>query len=365
MDKIIKFPDRNRIREQAAHWLVQLDKGDLSSDAGAEFRQWLKESPEHGNTLKEMARLWGQMDILAELSELFPLTRHQPAVKNSCLRFHIRPLLPMAAVLVLVIISVMIFMRSNGGLHKPGTDDLRTMNRIYRTAVGEHKNISLPDTSTVNLNTDSELQVVYNSVQRKVRLTRGEAHFQVAHDGDRPFLVFAGSGIVRAVGTAFSVHLVGGNVEVMVTEGKVGIAPGVEDDKEPLTEVPAVPLKKFITTLSAGQTAEYGIDTIHLVQNIQPEIMQRKLSWQEGMLKFEGEPLDRVVEEINRYTNTEIIITDPELRNIRVGGYFKTGETEALLNVLKDNFAISVNHVNPRLVYLTRADVEPGHENKQ
>ena len=77
------------------------------------------------------------------------------------------------------------------------------------------------------------------------------------------------------------------------------------------------------------------------------------------MLVFEGNPLDEVVEEISRYTNTEIIISDPEIRNIRVGGYFKTGETDALLTVLEDNFNIHVERITGNLVYLAGPRINP------
>ena len=347
MDKIVKFPDRARVREQAAQWLVQLDKGELEQQQSTDFHLWLEQDPAHGRALVELARLWDQMGILAELSELFPLTRSQHAAAGGLLRIPGRRVLAAAAAVLLLQIDN-IFPGSGAGPQQ-------TLSRVYHTRVGEQINISLPDASRITLNTDSELQVAYTASQRNIRLRKGEAHFQVAHDASRPFMVFAGNGIVRAVGTAFNVHLRDGNVEVMVTEGRVGIASGIEDN-EPLNEIATIPLKKFHTTLSAGQAVEYGSNNIRLVQDVKPEIIQRKLSWEHGMLKFEGEPLDQVVREINRYTDTEIVITDPGIRKIRVGGYFKTGETESLLNVLKDNFDIAASRVNERLVYLSRAD---------
>ena len=86
--------------------------------------------------------------------------------------------------------------------------------------------------------------------------------------------------------------------------------------------------------------------------------MSQMLSWQHGMLVFDGDPLEDVIQEICRYTKTRIIIKDPGLRNIRVGGYFKTGETEALLSVLQDNFAIHVEHVKDNLIYLSAAKIQ-------
>ncbi|HLB31166.1 MAG TPA: FecR domain-containing protein, partial [Gammaproteobacteria bacterium] len=109
------------------------------------------------------------------------------------------------------------------------------------------------------------------------------------------------------------------------------------------------------TELKAGQTVEYNSRVVAEVQTLKPELLARRLAWQSGMLMFQGEALAEVVAEISRYTNTEIIIADPGIREIRIGGYFKTGEVDALLTVLEDSFAIRVNRVSPNLVYLSGA----------
>ena len=59
---------------------------------------------------------------------------------------------------------------------------------------------------------------------REIYLRKGEAHFQVAHDRSRPFLVHAGDAVVRAVGTAFEVRvLTDQHVDVVVNEGRVEV----------------------------------------------------------------------------------------------------------------------------------------------
>ncbi len=81
------------------------------------------------------------------------------------------------------------------------------------------------------------------------------------------------------------------------------------------------------------------------------------------MLIFEGEPLERVVEEISRYTDTEILITDPAIREIRIGGYFRAGEIEALLAVLEESFGINIERKNAGLIYLTGAKITQATKN--
>src|SRR5690606_23127337 len=100
----------------------------------------------------------------------------------------------------------------------------------HTTEVGEHRTFSLPDGSTITLNTNSELKVTYDKDFRNIRLLRGEAHFEVARDLDRPFLVYAGNGLVRAVGTAFTVFIHDPKeVEVTVTHGVIEVS-ALDDD---------------------------------------------------------------------------------------------------------------------------------------
>ena len=62
---------------------------------------------------------------------------------------------------------------------------------VAKTTVGERRTVKLPDGSSVELNTASELAVRYTASARAIRLTRGEAYFTVASDPQRPFSVHA------------------------------------------------------------------------------------------------------------------------------------------------------------------------------
>ena len=349
MDSIINFPDRSRLRGEASLWLAKLDGGELSDCDSQVFREWLNTSVDHKNTIIELAGLWENMDVLSELSDLFPLSK-KPRPGIFSFRFSLKHV-AFASVSAMLIVSLSLYL--NRGLIQPDLSDTRQVETVSRTSVGEQAEINLPDGSDITINTDSIVEVAYNEEQRNIILVKGEAHFNVAHNDGRPFVVHAGTGIIRAVGTAFNVYLKGENVEVIVTDGRVEITSAIESTPDSFIEINEIVPSKLLTTISAGQSAEYGEEKIHSVQQIEPEVISRKLSWQHGMLVFEGNPLDEVVEEISRYTNTEIIISDPEIRKIRVGGYFKTGETDALLTVLEDGFNIHVERITRNLVYLT------------
>src|SRR3546814_6765754 len=59
--------------------------------------------------------------------------------------------------------------------------------------------------------------------ERHVELLSGRAFFKVAHNPSRPFTVTAAGKRVRAIGTAFEVSMNGGEVAVVLAEGKVRV----------------------------------------------------------------------------------------------------------------------------------------------
>ena len=72
----------------------------------------------------------------------------------------------------------------------------------YATTVGGYQRIALDDGSVVELNASTHIRVHYSLGERRVELLRGEAHFTVAKNLQRPFRVLADGVAVRAVGTA-------------------------------------------------------------------------------------------------------------------------------------------------------------------
>ena len=76
------------------------------------------------------------------------------------------------------------------------------------------------DGSTLTLNTGSTVSVRITGSERRVRLTRGEAFFDVAHDPAKPFVVITDHGEVRVLGTSFGVRQMPAYADVSVAEGR-------------------------------------------------------------------------------------------------------------------------------------------------
>jgi transmembrane sensor len=221
--------------------------------------------------------------------------------------------------------------------------------RTYITRIGEQRRIELPDGSHLTLNTGTRVTVAFIDRQRRLQLEAGEALFEVVPDAHRPFLVYAGSGLVRALGTVFSVYLRDtGHVSVLVAEGKVQLA-SVATQQTAAGEPPGMPL----AVLGAGKVASFG-NAVDSVESLPQAELSRRLAWREGLVKFDGEPLWQVVEEVSRYTTLKILIRDTHTANMRIGGHFKIGGTDALFEALQSGFGLRIERVGKDTVYLSR-----------
>jgi transmembrane sensor len=201
---------------------------------------------------------------------------------------------------------------------------------LHHTRLGERRVITLADGSRIHLNTASAVEVAMRKHSRRIRLVKGEALFEVAHDPSRPFLVDAGAARLRAVGTAFNVRIRDTVVELTVTEGVVAVAEDAADVHRP-----------DVSKIIAGGGAVIGSGAVAPTA-LDPAILRQRTAWQDGVIELDGETLAQAVAEFNRYRDPPIIIGDPRLANLRVGGRFEVDEAEKFLIAVEGSFPISV-----------------------
>lgn len=199
---------------------------------------------------------------------------------------------------------------------------------LHRTGLGERRTVTLPDGSRVTLNTASTIEVAFGRTARQIRLVRGEALFEVAHDMRRPFVVEAAGARFRALGTAFNVRVRPDVVELTVTQGVVAVVAEAEGVSN---AAPAKVAAGGGAVVRSGAVATTALDTQRLRQ---------RTAWQDGVLEFDGESLAQVVGEFNRYRRQPIVIGDPSLESLRIGGRFETDEADRFLTALTSSFPI-------------------------
>jgi transmembrane sensor len=217
----------------------------------------------------------------------------------------------------------------------------------YTTSVGGYEHITLADGSGIQLNTDSEIKARLTRDRREIRLVRGEALINVAHDMNRPFTLSAANTSVRAdvpgkAGAAFAVRLrVPKGVDISVTAGNVILGPS--------DRIIDIALGRSFSTrssLGAGDVATIRPEGIHLAK-VALEDLNRKLSWTAGLLSFQGETLAEVTDEFNRYNRKHLVVTDPFIADRRIGGAFQATDPDSFVSALQKWFAIRAEEQVP------------------
>ena len=225
----------------------------------------------------------------------------------------------------------------------------RTAALKLATAVGQQRNVTLIDGSIVTLNTNTIVETDLRRTSREIFLRKGEAHFQVAHDGSRPFFVHAGDAVVRAVGTEFEVRLRSDqHVDVTVNEGRVEVQAMPEiEPQAPARSRPVAALR----ALRAGEKLSTAIAN-YPVKSISPEELSSDLAWREGAIFFDGEPLATAVAEIGRYTDARIIVSDPRIAALPVGGRFRTDDVQGFFDALQAALPVAIRRTAEGFIYI-------------
>jgi transmembrane sensor len=340
MSEIVKLRTRADIDEEAAAWIWRMDSAVVGVADRQAFEAWLRQDPRHRRAAAELSAVWNALDGLAEAKREEKIATFAKHANLPLLHHSQRLWFAAAAVLAAVAIGAVWLQRGS---------ELQTL----ATAVGQQRNITLADGSIVTLNTNTIVETDLRQHTREIYLRKGEAHFQVAHDGSRPFLVHAGDAVVRAVGTAFEVRvLTDQHVDVVVDEGRVEVQTTVPMPALPSPSThPRPAAASTVRALNAGERlSTAGRD--YAVTPISAQQLSSELAWREGAIIFDGEPLSEAIAEIERYTDARIVISDPQIAGLRVGGRFRTGDVQEFFDALQAALPVSIRHTDAGLVFI-------------
>lgn len=219
---------------------------------------------------------------------------------------------------------------------------LSSRGSVYRTPVGGLETVSLADGSTLTLNTDSAVRLQFTAHERRVKLERGEAFFDVAKDPGRPFVVEANDRRVVAVGTQFAIRREDndGDIQVVVTEGTVRI----EGDRsvKPILQTGTAGLDGSGGILLPAGTIAHANGANVLLEKAQALAAQEALSWRRGVLVFHDLTLAQAAAEFNRYNTRQIVIDDPTIAELTIAGSFRANNVEAFARLLEKGYPIRV-----------------------
>jgi transmembrane sensor len=349
MSDITHLPQADDLDTQACERIVRLHGRKPSAAELQELHDWMNQSPRHYETLMHYAHTWDDANILTAILGAAPDAKPNKVSVSPRPR---RAFLGWSAAFAGGAAAAMI-----GGwlgylsLIKPYP------HASYATALGQQQHILLPDAPEIHLNTDSLARVVYTREYRDIFLEEGEALFEVAHDAGRPFRVHVAGNIIRAVGTAFSVRVDKTSVKLVVSDGQVDFIPQPEPASGVAAAGSPVSTPAPLQRVSSLHVARYAQGALE-VQTVDEQSLSRSLAWRDGVLAFNGEPLEDVVTEFSRYSSAEFVFENPSLRKMRIGGYFDAGRIDGLIIALEGSFGIDVRRDETGRYILSGGNIE-------
>jgi transmembrane sensor len=299
-------------------WCMRLE-GEVGDAVREEFHRWLLADARHEEEyLAALSLTVATGDIPRDTAETLIASPSAavsaPAVPAPRQQVQRRTWLALAASVLVAVVA--------GALYLPQSP---LVGESFATNTGETRTVTFDDGSVVYMNTRTRLKWTGNLSQRRVELLEGEALFDVAHDEKRPFHVVLDNSEIQVLGTRFNVYRKkSGDVVVTVLEGTVGVQELGQGSTRPAWK----------RELHAGERIVYR--PIGLIRDVHPADALNAVKWRDGVLQLANEPLENVLDELTRYTDRRIVIRDPRIAKMPIGGALPTRDVREALRRIQD-----------------------------
>lgn len=335
------------LRETAARWTVRRDRG-LSAAESIEYELWLAADERHAAAIRRAAEAWVLLDRIPEAVAI-PVLSASMRRRAFWRRVTVFGLVSAAAAIAVV-----------GVLHRHQSTDSPLPSAGAVAVAAGPREFTLSDGTIVQLNTGGEVIEQFTATERRVLLARGEAHFSVTKNPARPFIVHAGTLQVRAVGTAFNVNLRASQIEVLVTEGRVQLA--TDESVSPSDPLNSPPDKPF-PLVEAGQLAVVPVGLTAgspaiSVTAIDAAEISSELAWQAPLLRLGGATLAELVLEFQRRSGQRVVLADPALAQLRIGGRFRADDAAGFASLMATTLDLEVENAADGTLVLRKKNPE-------
>ena len=219
----------SKSEREAIGWQQELLRDRVSPETRERFAAWIAASSENQAAHAAIEATWSALARAGEDPAILAL-RHEAALRLTRRSWRAFGLARAAVVAGVIVLAAWLAIRLE---NEPGGFDRLTAwahglfdgETRYSTGTGERLVATLRDGSQITLDTHSVLEVAFNDRERRVRLTQGQAYFEVAKDKQHPFVVEVNNRRLVAVGTAFDVRLEDSHFRVTMIEGTVRVEP--------------------------------------------------------------------------------------------------------------------------------------------
>lgn len=320
------FRTRGRIRREAADWVARLGADEDGKNL-ASFRLWYQADRRHADAYDRIAAIY----TAAGRASPSPATRadHVRPVRRP-LRFALAASLLAAIVLASILLSGGRWLTEAHGAEE----------QVLASAIGEIKEIALPDGSRLVLDSNTRIEVRITATERRLTLREGRVRFMVAHER-RPFIVSAAANEVVATGTVFDVDLIHGRLAVVLLQGAVEVR------------------RANGRTASAIHRLRAGQKLIATSQSspIVGRAARGESLWPRRMLEFDEVPLEMAAAMVNRYSVTQLKVGNARIGALRVSGAYRAGDIPGFAHSLAAAFRLRVQPLSNGNLLLAESDL--------
>ncbi|HZG18720.1 MAG TPA: FecR domain-containing protein [Herbaspirillum sp.] len=304
--------------DQALQWFVILASGEVTPAQRLAFAAWLGANPAHARQWEAVSRFQGMLQGM-------PPQAASQALRSRGAGGSVRT--SRRQVLALLLVA------GAGALCYDRRHAYLALTADQRSAVGERRELALPDGSRLMLDSDSAVDIRFADGLRRLVLRRGAIMVETAHLAawaEQPFYVDTAQGRVQALGTRFVVRQEAspgwrqaGRSRVEVMAGAVRITPARNAVGSAL--------------VGQGQQAVFDDVTVGAVAALDPNAQ----AWTQGMLIARERPLGDLLAELGRY-RPGLLQVDDAVAQIPVNGVFPLEDTDRVLAALEHAFPIRI-----------------------
>jgi transmembrane sensor len=317
---------RERLRREAAEWFAVM-RGPRATVERPAFEAWYRASPEN---MRAYDRIAAAFDAAGALKRS-DLGRARSLADGPVAPRRASPWGLAAAFLLSGVVILSLLASGSTLIHR--RPKLQTA--LFAAPAGIARSLSLSDGSQLRLSPDALVSVSLGSAERRLRLVRGEARFQVSHEA-RPFIVTAGAAVIVAHGTQFIVRLTGRNASVSLIEGAIDVTyPETSGDG-----------RRHRTRLRPGE--RLVMTDIALARPAPVSV--RPGATELAMLDFDETPLTEAVARANLSGGPPIQLGDAALGALRVTGAFRSGDTPSFARSLAAAFGLELRQAEDGLL---------------
>jgi ferric-dicitrate binding protein FerR (iron transport regulator) len=327
--------------------LIAFIANELDVDFAAYVEDWIKKDPVNENRYKELVKTWEFVGTIqpspvvvnvdnawqSVLNKISPEEKIIPLKRNWR-----KTILWSSAASILILIGIFSILKFTG------VENLNVNRFANETGLRDE----LSDGSVIQLNANSSLAYLseFEEDERKVAL-KGEAFFEITKDEKRPFIVDLQDELyVKVLGTSFNVKSIDGDsiTEVYVKTGKVEF--GNLENK--LLLVP-------------GEKGIFNRTTNQFYKETKASTGLSELYWISGEVKFDGVPLNEVIEVLNTIfdADSKVVLACPDRQNLRIVSSLKKDQSiEQILKVIAEihGFIIEKGSVGSKQVFTLKCD---------